>query len=141
MEQNRQSYRNSGGDRQPETEFRIQTKAMDMLDYTLRITENTDHFPKWMRGNLVKYIRDTATEILQCIVEANAIQPGGETPVSERRLAQEKAIRACTYLLALIDISGKNGRVNARQRQFWGQKVKDVKFMTMAWNKKERAGK
>ena len=65
MEQNRQSYRNSGGDRQPETEFRIQTKAMDMLDYTLRITENTDHFPKWMRGNLVKYIRDTATEILQ----------------------------------------------------------------------------
>lgn len=85
MEQNRQSYRNSGGDRQPETEFRIQTKAMDMLDYTLRITENTDHFPKWMRGNLVKYIRDTATEILQCIVEANAIQPGGETPVFERR--------------------------------------------------------
>lgn len=123
----------------PQGEFRIQTKALDMVDYTLRITENKDHFPNWMRGNLVKEIRDTACLILKMIVCANDIQRGGATPYTERIVAQEKAIRACSYLLALIDLSHRTGRIDARKRQFWGQKVKDVKFMTMAWHKKEAA--
>lgn len=46
----------------PKSEFRIQTKAMDLVDYTLRIIENTNYYPKWTRSNLVKYIRDTAAE-------------------------------------------------------------------------------
>lgn len=40
MAQNAQSYQ---GDKVPD--FRIATKAMEMLDYTLRITENKDIYP------------------------------------------------------------------------------------------------
>ena len=123
----------------PQGEFRIQTKAMDLVDYTLRITENKDNFPNWTRGNLVKEIRDTACLILKMIVYANDIQRGGATPYLERIAAQEKAIRACSYLLTLIDLSQRTGRIDASKRQFWGQKVRDVKFMTMAWHKKETA--
>lgn len=61
-------------------EFRIATKAMEMLDYTLRITENKDVYPNWTRGNLVRYIRDTAADILRHIVTANDISRGGTTP-------------------------------------------------------------
>lgn len=119
---------------EPQGEFRIQTKAMDLLDYTLRITESKDHFPKWTRGNLVKEIRDTACQVLKMVVYAN-----GTAPSRERVAAQEEAIRACSYLLALIDVCHRSGRIDTKKRQFWGQKVKDVKFMTMAWRKKESA--
>lgn len=117
----------------PKSEFRIQTKAMDLLDYTLRITENTDYFPKWTRSNFVKYIRDTAAEILQAIVFANSIRKDSATLYLERAIMQEKAIRSCSYLAALIDLAETTGRINARQRQFWGSKVNDVKNMTRAW--------
>ena len=130
MEQNAPSY--------PKSEFRIQTKSMDLLDYTLKITENTNYYPKWTRSNLVKYIRDTAAEILQCIIFANAIQKNAATPHQERATFQEKAIRLCSYLTALIDLSESTGRINARQRQFWGTKVNDVKNMTRAWAEHER---
>lgn len=123
----------------PQGEFRIQTKAMDLMDYTLRITENTDHFPKWMRGNLVKEIRDVSAQILKSIIYANEIQQGGVTPYAERIANQEEAIRACSYLLSLIDLAQRTGRIDVRKRQFWGQKVRDVKYMTMAWHKKEMA--
>lgn len=117
----------------PKSEFRIQTKAMDLVDYSLRITENTNYYPKWTRSNLVKYIRDTAAEILQSIIFSNSIRGNGATPYSERAAMQEKAIRLCSYLVALIDLSETSGRINARQRQFWGTKVNDVKNMTRAW--------
>lgn len=121
----------------PKSEFRIQTKAMDLLDYTLRITENTNYYPKWTRSNLVKYIRDTAAEVLESIIFANSIRADG-VAVPERAALQEKAIRLCSYLAALIDLSESTGRINARQRQFWGTRVNDVKNMTRAWADHER---
>lgn len=134
MAQNAQSYQD---DRVPE--FRIATKAMEMLDYTLRITENKDIYPNWTRGNLVRYIRDTAADILRHIVTANDISRGGATPYAARLEAQEQAIRDCSYLLALIDVSERTGRINAQRAQYWGKKVRDVKYMCMAWRKREQS--
>lgn len=120
-------------------EFRIATKAMEMLDYTLRITENKDIYPNWTRGNLVRYIRDTAADILRHIVTANDISRGGTTPYTARLEAQERAIRDCSYLLSLIDISERTGRISASRAQYWGKKVRDVKYMCMAWRKREQS--
>lgn len=120
-------------------EFRIATKAMEMLDYTLRITENKDIYPNWTRGNLVRYIRDTAADILRHIVTANDISRGGATPYTARLEAQEQAIRDCSYLLALIDVSERTGRINAQRAQYWGKKARDVKYMCMAWRKREQS--
>lgn len=133
MAQNAQSYH----DKAPE--FRIATRAMEMLDYTLRITENKDIYPNWTRGNLVRYIRDTAADILRHIVTANDISRGGTTPYAARLEAQEQAIRDCSYLLALIDVSERTGRINAQRAQYWGKKVRDVKYMCMAWRKREQS--
>ena len=130
MEQNAPSF--------PKSEFRIQTKAMDLLDYTLRITENTSYYPKWTRSNLVKYIRDTAAGILESIIFANSIRADGVERNPERTAGQEKAISLCSYLASLIDLSESTGRINARQCQFWGTKVNDVKNMTRAWAEHER---
>jgi hypothetical protein len=112
---------------------------MEMLDYTLRITENKDIYPNWTRGNLVRYIRDTAADILRHIVTANDISRGGTTPYEVRLEAQEQAIRDCSYLLALIDISERTGRISASRAQYWGKKVRDVKYMCMAWRKREQS--
>ena len=134
MAQNAQSYQ---GDKAPE--FRVATKAMEMLDYTLRITENKGIYPNWTRGNLVRYIRDTAADILRHIVTANDISRSGTTPYAARLEAQEQAIRDCSYLLALIDVSERTGRINAQRAQYWGKKVRDVKYMCMAWRKREQS--
>lgn len=134
MARSAQSYQD---DRVPE--FRVATKAMEMLDYTLRITENKDIYPNWTRGNLVRYIRDTAADILRHIVTANDISRGGTTPYTARLEAQERAIRDCSYLLSLIDISERTGRINAQRAQYWGKKVRDVKYMCMAWRKREQS--
>lgn len=134
MARSAQSYQ---GDKAPD--FRIATKAMEMLDYTLRITENKDIYPNWTRGNLVRYIRDTAADILRHIVTANDISRGGATPYTVRMEAQEQAIRDCSYLLALIDVSERTGRINAQRAQYWGKKVRDVKYMCMAWRKREQS--
>lgn len=130
MARSAQSYQ---GDKVPD--FRIATKAMEMLDYTLRITENKDIYPNWTRGNLVRYIRDSAADILRHIVTANDISRGGTTPYEVRLEAQEQAIRDCSYLLSLIDISERTGRISASRAQYWGKKVRDVKYMCMAWRK------
>ena len=134
MARSAQSYQ---GDKAPD--FRIATKAMEMLDYTLRITENKDIYPNWTRGNLVRYIRDSAADILRHIVTANDISRGGTTPYEARLEAQEQAIRDCSYLLALIDVSERTGRINAQRAQYWGKKVRDVKYMCMAWRKREQS--
>lgn len=134
MARSAQSYQD---DRVPE--FRVATKAMEMLDYTLRITENKDIYPNWTRGNLVRYIRDTAADILRHIVTANDISRGGTTPYTARLEAQERAIRDCSYLLSLIDISERTGRISASRAQYWGKKVRDVKYMCMAWRKREQS--
>lgn len=134
MARSAQSYQ---GDKAPD--FRIATKAMEMLDYTLRITENKDIYPNWTRGNLVRYIRDTAADILRHIVTANDISRGGATPYTVRMEAQEQAIRDCSYLLALIDVFERTGRINAQRAQYWGKKVRDVKYMCMAWRKREQS--
>ena len=123
MARSAQSYQ---GDKVPD--FRIATKAMEMLDYTLRITENKDIYPNWTRGNLVRHI-----------VTANDISRGGTTPYEVRLEAQEQAIRDCSYLLALIDVSERTGRINAQRAQYWGKKVRDVKYMCMAWRKREQS--
>lgn len=134
MARSAQSYQ---GDKVPD--FRTATKAMEMLDYTLRITENKDIYPNWTRGNLVRYIRDTAADILRHIVTANDISRGGTTPYTARLEAQERAIRDCSYLLSLIDISERTGRISASRAQYWGKKVRDVKYMCMAWRKREQS--
>ena len=134
MARSAQSYQD---DKAPD--FRIATKAMEMLDYTLRITENKDIYPNWTRGNLVRYIRDTAADILRHIVTANDISRGGTTPYTARLEAQERAIRDCSYLLSLIDISERTGRISASRAQYWGKKVRDVKYMCMAWRKREQS--
>lgn len=85
MAQNAQSYQ---GDKVPD--FRIATKAMEMLDYTLRITENKDIYPNWTRGNLVRYIRDSAADILRHIVTANDISRGGTTPYGTTEKRRKK---------------------------------------------------
>ena len=85
------------------------------------------------------YIRDTAADILRHIVTANDISRGGTTPYEVRLEAQEQAIRDCSYLLALIDVSERTGRINAQRAQYWGKKVRDVKYMCMAWRKREQS--
>lgn len=60
-------------------------------------------------------------------------------PYEVRLEAQEQAIRDCSYLLALIDVSERTGRINAQRAQYWGKKVRDVKYMCMAWRKREQS--
>ena len=87
----------------------------------------------------MRYIRDTAADILRHIVTANDISRSGTTPYAARLEAQEKAIRDCSYLLALIDVSERTGRISANRAQYWGKKVRDVKYMCMAWRKREQS--
>lgn len=119
---------NNFDDRFRKGDFRIQVKAENLLSYTIRAVSNTKYYPNWMRGSLVRLILDKNASILDDIIAANG------TRVNAVRIGyQEKVIRECDQLLALIDLSERDGLIKMEKALKWAKLVKDVQNMTTAW--------
>ena len=119
---------NNFDDRFRKGDFRIQVKAENLLSYTIRAVSNTKYYPNWMRGSLVRLILDKNASILDDIIAANG------TRINAVRIGyQEKVIRECDQLLALIDLSERDGLIKMEKALKWAKLVKDVQNMTTAW--------
>lgn len=119
---------NNFDDRFRKGDFRIQVKAENLLSYTIRAVSNTKYYPNWMRGSLVRLMLDKNASILDDIIAANG------TRINAVRIGyQEKAIRECDQLLALIDLSERDGLIKMEKALKWAKLVKDVQNMTTAW--------
>lgn len=92
-------------------------------------------FPKSALHTYIKTIRETAVSIVQNIHAANDCSFQTE---HERRLDLiHAALNDCNLLLKLVEISQSLGYISMKRMGHWTKLITDVKYMTLAWKKKD----
>lgn len=113
--------------------------AADLIDYTLNLTDNKNHFPKKIRFTIVNRIQERVLSIYEKLLEANEIFPiRNETDRTRRLELQRAALADCKMLLFYIELSRKRGYIDKGSFEYWTKKTLDVKFMSAAWYKAEQ---
>ena len=113
--------------------------AADLIDYTLNLTDNKNHFPKKIRFTIVNRIQERVLSIYEKLLEANEIFPiCNETDRIRRLELQRAALTDCKMLLFYIELSRKRGYIDKGSFEYWTKKTLDVKFMSAAWYKAEQ---
>lgn len=80
---------------------------------------------------------DIAKGIVVNIHSANGLM--FETHYQERLDTIEEVLKGCNALLEFIQICVENGYVSVEKSGVWTALVMDVKYMTLAWKKKDEA--
>ena len=98
-------------------------------------TNSKQGFPKSALHTYIKTIRETAVSIVQNIHAANDCSFQTEY---ERRLDLiHAALNDCNLLLKLVEISQSLGYISMKRMGHWTRLITDVKYMTLAWKKKD----
>ena len=119
-------------------EMQVVLKAIDLIEHTLRITSNINHYPKKYRHSLVDRMQLKSMDIYESLHEAN--RKNLRTCRAKRQELQTDAITYCDQLLIYIELSHKLNLITANSMEYWSKQVKDIKHMAIAWRTKE-AGK
>lgn len=125
--------------RKPPSELNVISKTKDLLKHTYQMTNNTKHFPKKVRFTIVTRMQNCATEILECLVEANDLNLSIPEQKAQRLILQARALTKCKLLLYYIELSYESKHINGGSCAYWSQMVVDVKNMTAAWLKKDKS--
>ena len=120
-----------------EKEFKIITKAKDLVKHTFEMTTEK-RFPKKYRFTVVNRLHDLTLDIFQLIQEANELEIADPQEYQERNYNQRKAMTKCKTVLFLLELSKEKGLISDSQCAAWTKAVCDVKFMTAAWYKQDR---
>lgn len=110
----------------------------DMMNATADRLDNRrkrPFFPKSETFGMVKDLRDRARAILRGVYAANETK-FNEHP--EDRLREIKAaIDECNLMLQLVEMAHELGYTDVKRMGVWAKKVLDVKYMCLAWLKKD----
>ena len=121
-----------------ENDLQVVVKAKELAVHTFKITSNCDRYPKKFRHSLVDRMQLKSMDIYEALMEANRINN-----VTHKALRCEtitKGITYCDELLFFIELSMGLGLLNDKSAAYWSKLVSDVKFMSLAWRKRERQG-
>ena len=94
-------------------------------------------FPKSAVHTYITTIRNIAVNILRNVHSANNCD--GRTELDRRIDTLNTIIDDCSLLLVLIEISRDLEYISASRMENWTKLACDVKFITMAWKKKEKS--
>lgn len=130
---------------------------MNLADYVIHITDNSNNFPDYGRiehtdsngvttvmltvrqDSLTNIVREQATQIFLLAYTANRINLVKEPWKKDERLAkQEKVIDMCEDHLAMIQLCRKHFHLSSKRIKYWGQLTLDVKNSVRAWNQSDK---
>lgn len=111
-------------------------KAKDLFDCTLTNTSNRKKFPAKYRV-LVERIQNKSIDIYECLMEANRKRLYIPKEKVERNSLQTEAITNCDQLNMFIETALNHNLISAGLCEEWSKKVKDVKYMAIAWRTSE----
>jgi hypothetical protein len=111
-------------------------KSMDLVEHTIRLTSNTNRYPKKYRFSLVDKMANKSMNIYECLLEAN--RTSLQCLKKERLELITKAILFCDELLFYIELSSKLNIINQKSMEYWSKMVKDVKYMSIKWRTTDR---
>lgn len=93
------------------------------------------HFPKSESFGMIKDLRDAARAILRGVFAANETRFNDHP---EDRLREIKAvIDECGLMLQLVELAHDLGYTDAKRMGTWTKRILDVKYMCLAWLKKD----
>lgn len=111
-------------------------KAIDLFDYTLTKTSNRKKFPAKYRI-IVERMQNISIDIYKCLFEANRKRLYIPEEKVKRNSLQTDAITYCDELNMFIETMMNHRLISARHCEEWSDKVKDVKYLTIAWRTNE----
>lgn len=115
------------------------TKAKDLLNHTLTLTNNTSLFPKKVRFTVCQRMQNVALDILHDIIAANEIYPKSVAETERRLALQREVMTNCKIFLTFLDIAMEQGYIDIRRCEYWTKMTLDVKNLTASWYKKDAA--
>lgn len=118
-------------------ELTIITKAKDLVNHTLKLTNNANLFPKKVRFTLCQRMQNITLQILHDIIAANEIYPQTAAEWKRRLDLQREVLTGCKMFLTFLDISLEQGYVDIRRCEYWTGLTTDVKNLAASWRKKD----
>ena len=109
------------------------TKTSDRLEKK----KGRRRFPKSEAFDLIADIRSATSSILKGVHAANETNFSTD-PKSRLRLIKE-VIDDCNLLLKFVEIALELDYIDIRRSATWTKKITDVKYMSLAWLKKDAA--
>ena len=124
-------------------DFQLLTKAKDLTNHTMKITDNPRRFPKKYRFTFVNRMQNISLDIYELINTANELNTNDEEALKERLKLQNLAITKCKTLLFLITLylENENIGIDDRQAEYWARYVLNVKNMAVSWHMKDKQRK
>lgn len=113
------------------------TKATDMVAHTLKITDNTNVFPKRHRFSITQKIQNKAIDVLTLTIEANEIFPTNAKELMERQLKQKQAAGACRSLLAIVNIANATFNIPNEKLRYWVSMIVGTRNNIISWQKSD----
>ena len=98
-------------------------------------TNSKQGFPKSALHTYIKTIRETAVSVMKNIHAAN--DSSFQTEYDRRLDLIHAALNDCNLLLKLVEISQSLGYISMKRMGHWTKLITDVKYMTLAWKKKD----
>lgn len=114
-------------------ELKVIVLAKRLIKHTMKISNNSDRYPKKARFTLVDPIQKTVIEIYKLLLKANYLNTNIRSQFEERLLCQSEAIYNCDILLLYIELSLDENYINDKSCEYWVRQVMDVKKMILAW--------
>lgn len=118
------------------------TKANALAVYTIKICNNKKIFIPEYQSAMTDDIIRTAKDIFMCAWEANGIRVvntiHGQPVINarkreERRTLQERSIRKCNDLLALMQLAQRLFHLKTKRIKYWGEKTIEVRMLLEKW--------
>ena len=119
-----------------ENDLKVIVKAKELAVHSFKLTSNCNRYPKKYRHSLVDRIQIKSLDIYDTLMEANRIN--NMTHKLQRCEKITNAITICDELLFYIELSMNLGLLSDNSTAYWSKMVTDVKYMAIAWRKKER---
>lgn len=114
-------------------ELKVIVLAKRLIKHTMKITNNSERYPKKARFTLVDPMQKTVIEIYKLLLKANYLNTNNATQFAERQLCQSEAIYHCDVLLLYIELSLDDNYINDKSCEYWVRQVMEVKRMILAW--------
>jgi hypothetical protein len=101
----------------------------------MKVTMNTNLFPKHIRFTFVQELQSTAKAIIKGVHAANECMFATEY---RRRLELIKdVLDNCNFMLQLLEVCVELNYIDLRRCKHWSDLVLNVKYMCAAWRKKD----
>lgn len=100
-------------------ELKVIVLAKRLIKHTMKITNNSERYPKKARFTLVDPMQKTVIEIYKLLLKANYLNTNNATQFAERQLCQSEAIYHCDVLLLYIELSLDDNYINDKSCEYW----------------------